>query len=215
MKNMKIFVVSSFLSMVIWLPGTAAAAGVPAGLADVVTELKAVESRLDALISEKKYITHMGRSPEDHVLLSWVSGVGHSTVCEPSASSGGQFERILPDGTIVPDPFVVPNGKYLVVTDFDAVVGEGSVPEFDHTIQAVLVLEPQVGTGVYFAHTTEGKKERVDHDNVAMSSHLGAGFVVASGLQICAEGFERWLGGFRERPVGNGTVRGYLVDKKP
>jgi hypothetical protein len=139
-----------------------------------------------------------GSKTSDHVMLRQLSGGK-----EPPCSSFGAFFRVLPDGTIAPEPFVVPKGRVLVVTDFvwsaihqppfaDLVAGQ--------SLRAKLSSYSAPATDESLLYTSEP----VDLTAANVTGRPGAHSKIASGAMV---GAGRLLCPFAERaPSGGGSI---------
>lgn len=154
--------------------------------------------------------SHMGVPVSDHVVLAWVA-IGNTTACGQTSQ---EFRRILPDGSFDTTAFVVPQGRTFVVTDADAVIvaGTGNTFPMGDVVHARVMhadlfdssLAPHGTNGVTITNGTTGA--------VAISSSLGAGFLVSAGKQVCIRGDSRAANtGFLFPRVTTASLRGYLL----
>jgi hypothetical protein len=155
--------------------------------------------------------THLGVPVEDHVVL--VKQPAAVTPCsEDGNEAGDEFRRMSRDGTIEPGPFVVPSGRSLVVTDFDAVLVRRTGGSFDlgGAVFAMILMPERFG-GITAAQRTGGVTiADATTEAVVVSSTLGAGAVFGAGQQVCMRGVEAFDVGILDLEVDDAAVRGYL-----
>jgi hypothetical protein len=152
-------------------------------------------------------------SIKDHVMLRQLTG--QDTVC-----SFGDFRRVLPDGTIETEMFVVPAGRALVVTDFVWSTIEDppfSPPIAGLTIRAKLSSYSAPATGESLVY--ESEPVNVIQENVlgtpGAHSRLTTGAVVGAGRFLCTFAAATQVGGAESTvAVGKALVYGILVKSR-
>lgn len=164
--------------------------------------------------------SHLFQDPRDHVVLR--SGYREFRVGEPSCPSSqyphwGLF-RVLPDGQSESQPFGVPEGRLLVVTDVEWQVGPRfDLPDTPFQAGASVTASLAIGSPGELEIVWRSATITVDAlgSRVGGSAQLTTGFAVAPDTLICPEAFE--LVGELSYPVRVYLVylRGYLVDAAP
>jgi hypothetical protein len=159
-------------------------------------------------------ISHQGQPISDHVVLRDGSLSGRGLpVCPPTASFKDKaLFRVFPDGTRASDPFTVPPGRQLVVTDVEWTVnGLSSGPSL--TPGATVRTRLQIGSDmtfdqVFLSRTVEVGSER---GYVSGSEQLTTGFAVAPNTTICADSAEFGSNTIRSARLVELVLRGYLI----
>lgn len=159
-------------------------------------------------------ISHQGQDVGDHVVLRDGPLTGRvDSICPPSASFNkrGLF-RILPDGTRASEPFAVPAGRQLVVTDVEWTVDALS-SGLSLTAGATVRTRLQIGSGstfepVFLSRTVLVGSER---SAVSASEQLATGFAVAPSTAICPQATEFGASVLRAARVIEIALRGYLI----
>lgn len=154
--------------------------------------------------------SHLNQDPRDHVVLTREPDVPGGCGLQES-----DFFRVQPDGTKENDPFRVPEGRLLVVTDVDSWIADfqGSVPRPDNSsTYFTLALRHDYGDGRITEYRVFRDEKRDDFqgrlgDSVGMTT----GFVVAPDTLICPHA--------QVNPTPDTDVlrlrvilRGYLID---
>lgn len=154
--------------------------------------------------------THFGQGLQSHVMLTWVAPGNQDTVCTPNK----EFVRLFPDGTISNEPFVVPQGQMLVVTDADMTFtpGLGKTFQLGTVVYGMLSADPQKESTLVPHRTAGVLITNQNSQAVAVSSNLGAGVLIGAGRQACvrAQSLSN-LGGFIQFEVESASLRGYLI----
>jgi hypothetical protein len=141
--------------------------------------------------------THMGaESPDLHVTLVYAPSVTPSLCTTGDDGSGiaKSFFRLLPNGARQTSPYVIPAGYGLIVTDIDWVastIADNTTAEGD--VISVYMYLQGLSTGAAHNYVFQST---VTLDNAipeltpprsrGRSEHLTTGFVVGSGIEICA-----------------------------
>jgi hypothetical protein len=159
-------------------------------------------------------ISHQGQDISEHVVLRDGSLTGRvEAVCPPTASFKDRaLFRVWPDGTRASEPFTVPGGRQLVITDVEWTVDAlaGGLPLTPgETVRTRL----QIGSGmtfntVFLSRTGEVGSER---GHVSGSEQLTTGFVVASNTAICPGSTEFSSGTVKSARLIELVLRGYLI----
>ena len=123
-------------------------------------------------------ISHQGQDISDHVVLRDGSLSGRGLpVCPPTASFKDKaLFRVFPDGTRASDPFTVPPGRQLVITDVEWTVN--GLSRAPLTPGATVRTRLQIGSDmtfdqVFLSRTVEVGSERGD---VSGNEQLTTGF---------------------------------------
>jgi hypothetical protein len=158
--------------------------------------------------------THlMQPTTASHVVL--VDGYfdGGSKICFSASFKDRAFFRVFPDGTLSPEPFVVPKEQSLVVTDVEwAGNGLGGGPMLSgYTLRLAITLKTSASSARVF--TSRGITLNTDSvtGRPGSSEQLTAGFVVGPGVAICP-----FVHQLQPASIVTGyadfiTLRGYLV----
>jgi len=159
-------------------------------------------------------ISHQGQDISEHVVLRDGSLTGRfEAVCPPTASFKDRaLFRVLPDGTRASDPFMVPGGRQLVITDVEWTV-DALATGLPLTPGATVRTRLQIGSAttfnpVFLSRTVEVSSER---GSVSGSEQLTTGFVVASNTAICPGSAEFSAGAVKSARLIELVVRGYLI----
>lgn len=150
--------------------------------------------------------SHLGLDIGDHVVLKGFSS-GDDDGCLDSFL--GVLFRVLPDGSKEPQPFEVPAGRLLVITDVewevDGLVGGGKLNPGRTVFMGVSI----GGSGVFRSRSVEVGFQR---GRLGTSEQLTAGFPVGEGTQICT--FATQTDAFTSSNARLVVVllRGYLID---
>ena len=157
-------------------------------------------------------VTHMNQLPKEHVTLSLFANGKGATCLTGLTGSDLNFFRISPNGGF--SSFEVPNGKVLVVTDFNTTA---FIPErFDESasIQTILRLGKKGASGgeIVFRshlHLTSDLASR----NFTTGDKLPSGILVGSAGALCPQ-MTLDDGSLSGLPliVTSGNYRGYLID---
>jgi hypothetical protein len=141
--------------------------------------------------------THMGQKIEDHVVL---------TMVQPGLACPAVLHRVGLDGILSEQPFRVPTGRVLVVTDVDwsAFPGEFSEPGDSVRLQIMLAT-----SGVNLLPSFQSSAViRGAHGVPGTSEQLTTGFALERGTPICAiagDGLQS------SATVETLVLRGYLI----
>lgn len=160
--------------------------------------------------------THLGRRPQDHVTL--ITGGGSSQTCPQGTLS--TFRR-GPDGQVPlpPEDFVVPAGKYLVLTDFAATFKEKFGNDWiagDDIISVQLLISPpdQVADRVMWQTAVQIDGLMAASEKAWVSEHLTSGVVIGPGQRPCLHvGFGSTGMANTVTPLNASRMYGYLVDE--
>jgi len=150
--------------------------------------------------------THLGQSPEAHVVLESATGDTGCTV----STAGTTFRRILQDGNGALQPFQVPPEKSLIVTDVDW--------QYSHPIGAAAAGR-RVVLRVFIQNLVDPtQRERVFESTIILngsgeggtSEAMTSGFVLAPTAQLCVDTGANPKG----PPSGlqHAILRGYFID---
>ena len=159
-------------------------------------------------------ISHQGQDISDHVVLrdGGLGGRGLA-VCPPTASFQDKaLFRVFPDGTRASDPFTVPPGRRLVITDVEWTVN-GLSQGASLTPGATVRTRLRIGSDmtfdqVFLSRTVEVGSER---GNVSGNEQLTTGFVVAPNTTICADSAEFGSNTVKSARLVELVLRGYLI----
>jgi hypothetical protein len=159
-------------------------------------------------------ISHQGQDISDHVVLrdSTLSSRVEA-VCPLNGSFKGRgLFRLLPDGTPASEPFAVPAGRQLVITDVEWSV-DALTTGLPLTPGATVRTRLQIGSGttfntVFLSRTVVVGSER---GNVSASEQLTTGFVVASNTAICPGSAEFGSNTTKAARLIEIVLRGYLI----
>ena len=158
-------------------------------------------------------ISHQGQDVSNHVVLRDGSLSGRvESVCPASASfSGRALYRVWPDGTRASDPFTVPEGRQLVLTDVEWTVdalSTGLSLTAGGTVRTRLQIGSTTFTQVFLSRTIEVGSER---GAVSGTEQLTTGVVVASNTAICPGSTEFGQNIVRSARLLELVLRGYLI----
>ena len=159
-------------------------------------------------------ISHQGQDISDHVVLRDGSLGGRGLpVCPPNASFKDKaLFRVFPDGTRASDPFTVPSGRQLVVTDVEWTVnGLSAGPSL--TSGATVRTRLHIGSDTSFEQVFLSRTVQVgsERGNVSGSEQLTTGFAVAPNTTICADSAEFSSNTVRSARIVELVLRGYLI----
>ena len=159
-------------------------------------------------------ISHQGQDISDHVVLRDGSLGGRGlAVCPPNASFKDKaLFRVFPDGTRASDPFTVPPGRQLVITDVEWTVnGLSQGPSL--TAGATVRTRLQIGSDMTFDHVFLSRTVQVgsERGHVSGNEGLTTGFVVAPNTTICADSAEFSSNTVRSARLVELVLRGYLI----
>jgi hypothetical protein len=135
--------------------------------------------------------SHLGVHPSDHVVLQ--------------RAGDGTWERVLPNGLAASDPFEVPPGRYLVITDVDWCFSRTTNPLCQNVTLRIFVTprnDLENGNSV-FQSTTLLDQQAYGGVSQAMTS----GFVVDDSATIVCDSIP-----FQDS-ISDIVLRGYLIDK--
>jgi hypothetical protein len=180
------------------------------------TSLACVMVSAAALASEPAaaQISHQGQDVSDHVVLRDGSLTGRvESICPPTASFNkrGLF-RILPDGTRASEPFAVPAGRQLVITDVEWTV-DALITGAPLTAGATVRTRLQIGSGTTFDPVFLSRTVLVGSERgaVSASEQLTTGFAVAPNTAICPHSTEFGPNLVRSARLLEIVLRGYLI----
>ena len=158
--------------------------------------------------------SHQGQPIGDHVVLRDGSLSGRGLpVCPPTASFKEKaLFRVFPDGTRAADPFTVPAGRLLVITDVEWTVNglSGGTPL---TAGATVRTRLQIGSDMTFDHVFLSRTVEVGSERgyVSGNEQLTTGFVVAPNTTICADSAEFGSNTIKSARLIELVLRGYLI----
>jgi hypothetical protein len=159
---------------------------------------------------EAKSDSHLGQKIQDHVMLVADFVPEEQAPC-PGLFAQKDLFRVFPDGTQSSDPFRVPNGKILVITDVawsvfdeDNLFDAGSMVLVGITIgnQGPVVFESSV-----FVPEGAGAPQ-----TVRKNESLTAGFPVGENGVVCAFAYLHINSLVTSQSVGSLYLRGYLIN---
>jgi len=159
-------------------------------------------------------ISHQGQDISDHVILrdGSLSGRGLA-VCPPNASFKDKaLFRVFPDGTRASDPFTVPPGRQLVITDVEwSVNGLSQGPSL--TPGATVRTRLHIGSDMTFDQVFLSRTIQVgsERGNVSGNEQLTTGFLVAPNTTICPDSAESGSNTLRSARLVELVLRGYLI----
>jgi hypothetical protein len=160
-------------------------------------------------------ISHQGQNISDHVVLRDGSLSGRGLpVCPPTASFKDKaLFRVFPDGTRAAEPFTVPPGRLLVVTDVEwtvnALSGGPSLTAGATVRTRVSIGSDMTFDQVFLSRTVEVGSER---GYVSGNEQLTTGFVVAPNTTICADSAEFGSNAVKSARLIELVLRGYLIN---
>jgi hypothetical protein len=155
-------------------------------------------------------VTHMGRSPGEHVTLG-VAG-GSSDLCPNKGPGWAGFIRRPQEDISIPEFFVVPEGKALILTDFGigAIKPAGTTWSVGDLLTARLEWHdsstPVWQTSITLDSSTSAATR------VWMKDHVISGVVFRAGQRPCIQvglGLDPDFGGANNTTLS--IVHGYLV----
>lgn len=117
-----------------------------------------------------------------------------------------EFVRTLPDGTAETDPYRVPDGRLLVVTDVDWHFVSGP----PNQLQVFRLLVQNLGDGAKIRRAFESAVQLNGFGIGGASEHMTTGFVVAPQARICADATQGMDGSVMR--LSKVLLRGYLTD---
>jgi hypothetical protein len=180
------------------------------------TVLTCVMVSAAALASEPAaaQISHQGQDVSDHVVLrdSTLSGRAEA-VCPFNGSFKGRgLFRLFPDGTPAPEPFAVPAGRQLVITDVEWTV-DALITGLPLTPGETVRTRLRIGGGTTFNTVFLSRTVVVGSESgrVSASEQLTTGFVVASNTAICPDSAEDGSGALKAARLIEIVLRGYLI----
>ncbi len=161
-------------------------------------------------------IGHLGQDISDHVVLrdGNFSGGRAQPACPATLSfTGRALFRVQPDGTRAVEPFTVPVGRRVVITDVEWTVSNlatGSALTPGSTVRTRL----QIGSGttfnvVFLSHTVD---VAANAGNVAGAQQLTTGIVVSPGTAICPSAAQFDSNAVITARVVEIVLRGYLIN---
>lgn len=159
-------------------------------------------------------ISHQGQDISDHVILRDGSLSSREPVCPPSGAFKGKgLYRVFPDGTLASEPFTVPAGRQLVVTDVEWTVGSTSQNlslEPGWTVRVLL----RIGSGTTFNLVFLARTVQVGPagGSVQGSEQLTTGFVVGPNTAICPGSAEQASNWSIATKLHELVLRGYLIN---
>ena len=159
-------------------------------------------------------VSHQAQDISDHVVLRDGTLSGRTeAVCPPTASFKGKaLFRLLPDGTVASDPFTVPPGRQLVITDVEWTVDALSTG-LSLTAGASVRTRLQIGSGSTFTTALLSRTVEVGAERGAVSGseQLTTGFAVGPGTAICPGSTEFGSNTVRSARLIELVLRGYLI----
>ena len=160
-------------------------------------------------------ISHQGQDISEHVVLRDGSQTGRfEAVCPATASFKDKaLFRVWPDGTLASEPFTVPAGRQLVVTDVEWTVdalatGLSLIP--GETVRTRL----QIGSGMTFNQVFLSRSVEVgsERGRVSGSEQLTTGFAVGSNTAICPVSATFNSSTVKSARLIEIVLRGYLIN---
>ena len=158
-------------------------------------------------------ISHMGQDITDHVVLRDGALSGRDPiVCNSASFNNRGLFRVAPDGTLAADPFTVPAGRLLVITDVEWSVS-ATTTGLPLTPGWTVRTRVQIGNGttVFLSRMIEVGAQGAP---VYGSEQLTTGFVVASNTPICPGAAELQSNTVISAKLLEMVLRGYLIDTK-
>ena len=149
-------------------------------------------------------LTHMGRSPQDHVLLK-----ANPPDTGDCVSNQKELRRILPDGTEETTAFQTPAGRMLVVTDVDWEVFD--TPTFFSTDR---ILSIRLGTQnvIFYRISVTVTPDLVTGGTAGGNDRSFSGVVFGPGTTPCISAISfNGTGGGSNSVTSTSLVRGYLI----
>src|SRR5262245_41456674 len=128
-------------------------------------------------------VTHMGRSPSEHVMLE-------ENLASPPTSCNVGVTRVFPDGSKDTSSFVVPAGKILIITDIKGVIGE-NITWFagDVITLRALVIGPSNQEVEILSASGVLSSDSENSEVTAVDSHSQSGALVGPGKAVCLIAF--------------------------
>jgi hypothetical protein len=157
--------------------------------------------------------THMGQSWKEHVNVQFFAGGGRADVCPVGGRDIATLAmyRILPDGAT--QPFVVPAGKLLVVTDFNVTAANGGTGTVKQSLHLSLsVIGPGKTSGPIVYRSSFHLAADLVSSLYSLTGQSLSGLVVSEGVSICPsvrieDGSTQGIG----LSITAGNYRGYLI----
>ena len=159
-------------------------------------------------VKAQNILTHMGVPPEDHVILQTLGVLGQ---CDALGLARYEFRtRMFMDGRVTSD-FSIPEGRVLVVTDFDWQYKhpQGASKAGELTIMRLNITEGSGFNSDYY-RVLDSAIILGPEGSGGTSENLTSGILVASGSQLCMD----VTPGSNGPPSGiqHAIIRGYLLD---
>jgi hypothetical protein len=159
-------------------------------------------------------ISHQGQDISEHVVLRDGSLTGRfEGVCPATASFKDRaLFRVWPDGSPASEPFTVPAGRLLVITDVEWTVDALAVG-LPLTPGETVRTRLQIGSGTTFNQVFLSRSVEVgsERGRVTGSDQLTTGFVVASNTAICPGSAEFNSATVKSARLIELVLRGYLI----
>jgi hypothetical protein len=159
-------------------------------------------------------ISHQGQDISDHVTLRNGSLSDRGPALCPSTASfkDKALFRVFPDGTMASDPFMVPSGRQLVITDVEWNVdrlasGYPLVAGFTVRTRVAIGNATTVNT-VFLSRTVQVGSER---GAVSGNEQLTTGFVVAPNTAMCPTSASFGSNVVQSARIVELVLRGYLI----
>jgi hypothetical protein len=163
--------------------------------------IQGVDEENPVLVSHPT-MTHMGQTPQDHVTLS----SRDDGVCP----GGKNFRRVLPDGTVIGETFVVPAGKVLVATDLNARIKESTNGwAFAEIGNVSLSTDNSTVYRASVAIPPDGKSA----GSMAINSTITSGALISGEEPLCAHALVSSDSGSASVLINSILVYGYLIDE--
>ena len=160
-------------------------------------------------------MSHQGQDINDHVVLRDGSYAGRGLpVCPPFTPFAGRaLYRVFPDGTKATDPFTVPAGRQLVITDVEWMV-DATAQGQPLTPGETVGTQVQVGSVGTFNTVFRSSTVQVGPESgrVFGNEQLSTGFAVAPNTAICPGSAAFGAGLVRSVRLLEVVLRGYLID---
>jgi hypothetical protein len=159
-------------------------------------------------------LSHQGQDIGDHFVLRDGSLSGRvESDCPATASFKGRaLFRTWPDGTQASDPFTVPAGRQLVITDVEWTV-DALATGLPLTTGDTVRTRLQIGSGATFNSVFLSRTVEVGAGRgaVSASEQLTTGFVVASNTAICPGSAAFGSNTVKSARLIELVLRGYLI----
>jgi hypothetical protein len=161
-------------------------------------------------------VSHQGQNIIDHVVLrdGNPSGRGSSSdVCQSASFKDKALFRVSPDGTQASEPFMVPAGRLLVITDVEWTV-DATSGGFSLTPGWSVRTSVRIGSGATLTRVFLSRTVQVGAESapVSASEQLTTGFVIAPNTAICPSSTVLQSNGFVTARLFELILRGYLID---